>query len=402
MGSIDSTQLGSLDRILKEKVAGKNPQLHNACFAAIGKEGTLYSAAYGSRDLAQTQPNTLDSLFWIGSLTKLHTAVAVMIAVGRGLVTLDQNVREIVPELAELDVIEGFEEDGTPRLRKCTAPISLRQLLTHTSGFCYDMQQEKLQRWAAYVGKKDCGFSGSYSGYLYPLIFEPGEGWAYSPGMDFAGRVIEILTNQDLETFMRNNIWAPLGMNSTTFRPWTRPDLTENLNQVAHRAVDGSLIKGRVPLGYPAIDCLGGVGLYSTPADQIKLLSALLGDRADIISKEGLDEILRPQLANPAHFLEVVCGSKRIWLGQTWPVGAQGDFGLSASINAEAFPGRRAAMSANWSGMAGIHAWLDRTTGLAGLFVTQILPPGDKPTIDLFLELEAATYQTYGPCVEGN
>jgi CubicO group peptidase (beta-lactamase class C family) len=88
--------------------------------------GTLYSAAYGSRDLAQTQPNTLDSLFWMGSLTKLHTAVAVMIAVARGLVTLDQNVREIVPELAELDVIEGFDDDGTPRLRKCTAPISLR------------------------------------------------------------------------------------------------------------------------------------------------------------------------------------------------------------------------------------------------------------------------------------
>ena len=88
--------------------------------------GTLYSAAYGSRDLARSQPVTLDSFFWIASLTKLSTAVATMIAVDKGLVTLDQNVREFVPELADLDVLEGFDDDGTPRLRKTTAPISLR------------------------------------------------------------------------------------------------------------------------------------------------------------------------------------------------------------------------------------------------------------------------------------
>lgn len=86
----------------------------------------LYSAAYGSRDLTRSQPITLDSCFWIASLTKLSTAVATLIAVEKGLVTLDQNVRDIVPELADLDVLEGFDDDGAPRLRKCTTPISLR------------------------------------------------------------------------------------------------------------------------------------------------------------------------------------------------------------------------------------------------------------------------------------
>lgn len=92
----------------------------------LDQAGMLYSAAYGSRDLARSQPITLDSLFWIASLTKLSTAVATLVAVEKGLVTLDQNVREIVPELADLDVLEGFDDDGTPRLRKCKAPISLR------------------------------------------------------------------------------------------------------------------------------------------------------------------------------------------------------------------------------------------------------------------------------------
>lgn len=89
-------------------------------------EGILYSKAYGSRDLARSQPIDLDCFHWIASLTKLSTATATMIAVEKGLVTLDQNVREIVPELADLDVLEGFDDDGTPKLRKCTSPISLR------------------------------------------------------------------------------------------------------------------------------------------------------------------------------------------------------------------------------------------------------------------------------------
>ncbi len=216
---------------------------------------------------------------------------------------------------------------------------------------------------------------------------------------------------------MHTNIWAPLGMDSTTFRPWTRPDLTEKLVELAWRNPDGTLAKGKVPFGYLAADCCAGVGLYSTPEDQAKLLSALLGGGADIISKESMDELLRPQTADPSHFLSEVCGSKRGHLGQTWPEGSKGDFGLSSSINADNFPGRRAAGSANWQGMPGVHAvshqprslpprqkprtvsagvlalfpvvshhlpltllltiaqWLDRTTGLAGLFMTQVFCP---------------------------
>lgn len=70
---------------------------------------------------------TVDSVFWLASLSKLSTAVAALIAVDQGLVTLDEDVRDLVPELADLDVLQGFDDnDGTPLLRKCTAPITLR------------------------------------------------------------------------------------------------------------------------------------------------------------------------------------------------------------------------------------------------------------------------------------
>ncbi|KAI0430875.1 beta-lactamase family protein [Xylaria sp. FL1042] len=393
-GSLDAPSMESIDQILKARVEGETAALHNACYIAMDKEGTLYSKAYGSRDLARSQPIDLDSFHWIASLTKLSTAIATMIAVEKGLVTLDQNVREIVPELEELDVLEGFDEDGTPRLRKCTSPISLRQLLSHSSGFCYDQHHEGLQRWAKYVGKKENTFTGSHNGYLYPLIFEPGQGWSYGSGMDWAGRTIEVVAKEDLETFMKTNIWTPLGMNSTTFRPWARPDLEAKLVELAWRRPDGNLIKGKNPFG-PAVDCCGGVGLFSTPQDQAKLLAALLNDGGEIMSKKSLDELMSPQTEDPSHFLSVVCGTKRAHLGQTWPEESKGDFGLSSSINATDFPGRRAANSANWQGMPGVHAWLDRTTGIAGLFTTQLLPPGDKVVTNTFCALEEAVYKVH-------
>ncbi|KAI1293159.1 beta-lactamase/transpeptidase-like protein [Xylaria venustula] len=318
-----------------------------------------------------------------------------MIAVEKGLVTLDQNVRDIVPELTDLDVLEGFDDDGAPRLRKCTSPISLRQLLSHSSGFCYDQFHQGLQRWARHVGKKENTFTGSHNGYLYPLTFEPGHGWAYGSGMDWAGRTIELVAKQNLETFMKANIWTPLGMNSTTFQPWARPDLEARLVELAWRGTDGNLVKGKNPFG-PAADCCGGVGLFSTPHDQAKLLAALLNDGDGIISKQSLDELMSPQTQDPSHFLSEVCGTKRAHLGQTWPENSQGDFGLSSSINATDFPGRRAAKSANWQGMPGVHAWLDRTRGIAGLFTTQLLPPGDKVVTNTFCALEEAVYKIEG------
>ena len=169
---------------------------------------------------------------------------------------------------------------------------------------------------------------------------------------------------------MQTNIWTPLQMQSTTFRPWKRPDLEAKLVQAAIRTPavtaggSGNLIKGKVPFGYPAPDCCGGAGLYSTPADQTKLLSALLeGGNNKILSAASLDELLRPQLTaigtmSHSHFLTEVNGPPKTHVGNImWPQGSKGaGFGLGASINAEGFSGRRASGSANWQGMPGINA----------------------------------------------
>jgi CubicO group peptidase (beta-lactamase class C family) len=158
---------------------------------------------------------------------------------------------------------------------------------------------------------------------------------------------------------MKTNIWTPLSMNSTTFRPWTRPEIGDNRVVLAWRnKEDGSMTEGKPPFRYPASDCCGGVGLYSTPSDQARLLQALL--QGDLLSPVSLDELLSPQTANPNHFLDVVCGDRlahlgMTWIRQTWPEGMTGDCGLSCCINTQPCPGRRFSGSANWQGIPGVH-----------------------------------------------
>jgi CubicO group peptidase (beta-lactamase class C family) len=228
---------------------------------------------------------------------------------------------------------------------------------------------------------------------MHPLLFEPSKGWTYGAGMDWAGRTIEVVSGQTLETFMQTHIFTPLSMTSTTFRPELRDDFPARTMTMAWRDRPTNLLTaGKNPWGFPAKDCCGGCGLYSTADDYTKLLKAFLADGGVILKKESVDKIMTSQLVDPKYFLGVINGPGRAHLGQTWPAGAQATFGLSSSINLEDFPGRRPKGSANWSGMPGLHAWVDRETGIAGLLTTQVLPPGDPMVTKCLLELETALY----------
>jgi len=156
---------------------------------------------------------------------------------------------------------------------------------------------------------------------------------------------------------MQQNIFSKLGMNDTTFRPELRSDFLPRQMEMAWRdRATGLLSHGKNPWANPAKDCCGGVGLYSTAEDYGKLLKGLLAGDEVILKTSSLDEIMSSQLQDPKYFIDVINGSGRSHLGQTWPQGAQATFGLSASINLEDFPGRRPKNSANWSGMPGLHA----------------------------------------------
>ena len=315
---------------------------------------------------ADSEPLLTSTPIWTASLTKLNTTIACLIAIQHGLITLDENIRHIVPEIKDVKLLTGFEgsDNDKPRrpvLEDVMKPITLRQLLSHTSGFTYDTFDAGLQEWSRGISRTAHSHCGSYEGYTHPLIHEPGQGWAYGPGMDWAGRAVEIRSGLSLEQFMQENIFAKLGMTQTTFMPEKRQKyLSSKMCHATRNPETGALMPGggRHLLACPAKDCIGGMGLYSTPEELVKVLKEVLAGGGTLLSRESIQEMLKDQLNDQtrAAFSSVIDGKAKHHLKQTWPEGHSGTFGLSASINLDDFPGRRLKNSANWAGSSGLHA----------------------------------------------
>src|ERR1700693_1498939 len=163
-----------IDQALTEAV--KSGRVPGVVALAANDKGTIYSGAFGVRTLAQPQAMTVDSVFWIASMTKAVTTAAAMQMVEQGKLKLDAPASEILPELASAQVLEGFDAAGTPQLRPARRPITLRQLLTHTAGYTYDIwnantgRYEKQANLPALITCKD-------DDHKTALAFDPVDRW---------------------------------------------------------------------------------------------------------------------------------------------------------------------------------------------------------------------------------
>ena len=353
---------------------------------ATDGQRTLYEGAFGVRALGGNDPMTLDSQFWIASLTKAVTSVAAMQLVEAGRVGLDQPLDAIVSKLANLQVMDGWDADGQPRLRPARRQVTLHDLLTHTSGFVYEMWNADLGRYVRATGKPGSA-SGLNAGLEMPLAFDPGERWEYGIGIDWAGKVVEAITGQTLGAYLAEHIFAPLGMADTQFG---RPE-SERVVTLHNRQPDGSLRVGSS--GRPSKPELesGGGGLYSTAPDYLRFLAMLLrgGDallRPETIAAMGRNQIgaldvtllrsVMPHLSNDAEFFP---GKPKGW-------------GYGFVINNEAGHAGRAANSLAWAGLANCYYWIDPAHGVAGVLMTQVLPFADPGVLDLLDAFETAVY----------
>lgn len=172
---------------------------------------------------------------------------------------------------------------------------------------------------------------------------------------------VEIVSGLTLENFMQKNIFSKLDMHETTFWPEkVKGYLSRKMEHATRDPKTGALIPGggHHLLALPAKDCIGGMGLYSTPNELLKLLKEVLAGGGKIVKRESIAEILKTQLNEEtnAAFVKVIDGHAKHHLRQTWPDGYDGTFGLSSSINLDDFPGRRCKNSMNWAGSSGLHA----------------------------------------------
>lgn len=351
---------------------------------------TLYSGAFGKRDSASNVAVDSKSLFSIMSMTKAITTTAVMQLVEQGKLKLDEPATRILPELAKLQVIEGFDASGKPILRPAKTPITLRHLLTHTSGFSYDTWNEKLYRYAQFTKTLN---ADSITYPPSPLVFEPGTGWQYGTSLDWAGRMLNVVTRKSLEQYFQANILQPLGMYDTSY--FIAPEKFDRLVGSYTRNPDGTMAAW--PRAQPAPPRMptGGGGLYSTAIDYIRFTQMILGKGSlggvRILSPESVAQMSRNQIG-------ALSAGKMLSFdhGDSADVdvhpGVEDKWGFGFLINPVAYEGGRSAGSLAWAGSKNTFYWIDPQKNLAAVMLMQFGPFVDPAAVGMLGDFERAVY----------
>jgi len=387
------TELRSiLDPLLSQSIeAGEVPGI---AALVVDRHGVVYENAFGLRTLGEPTPMSTDTVGWIASMTKAITGAAVMQAVERGLLDLDAPAGRVAPEIDTIGVLERFEADGTPRFRPPKRPVTLRDLMTHTAGFSYERWSDEVWRCHQALGipaNSTCKLAMLHS----PLMFDPGARWEYGIGIDWAGRLLEIASGRKLGDWMRDEIFAPLGMRDSAFR--ITPGMRARLAKMHQRDAAGTIAPlpdFEIPQA-PEFE-MGGGGLYSTAADYARFLRMILNRgeldgtrvlRAETVAQMSADQIpglevqpLRTQVPALSEDAEFFPGLSKGW-------------GLSFMINRAEAPTGRPAGSLAWAGLSNCYYWIDPRNGIAGVFVSQLLPFADRLALPRFLAFESAVYR---------
>jgi CubicO group peptidase (beta-lactamase class C family) len=380
----------AIDKVLSKPIeAGLVP---GVVAVAADDSGVIYEGAFGRRAVGSTEPMTLDSVFRIASMTKAITGTAAMQLVEKGRIGLEQPMGDVLPLVRDVKVLEGFDGDGTPRLRDPKTPVTLRHLLTHTAGYGYDIFNPDLARYVQIAGLPSI-LSRRNDALRVPLLFDPGSGWEYGIGLDLVGKVIEEVTGEDLESYFRRHILDPLGMRDTGFL--LRNDMARRLVGTHMRGPDGKPIAISIEPMEEAEFHTGGAGLFSTAPDYVTFTRMLLAggalDGVEVLKPETVKLMARNAIGdlnvpmvrsnNPALALEV----------ETFP-GQIKKWGLSFLINTEDIEGFRSAGSLTWGGVHNTYFWIDLKKRITAVALMQILPIGDPIVQETMIAFERALY----------
>lgn len=384
----------AIDAVLSRAVA--DGEVPGVVAVAADRNGVIYEGAFGERALGSGAAMTIDTVFWIASMTKAVTAAAAMQLVEQEQLRLDSPAAEVLPELGKKQVFTGFDPDGQPRFRDPVRPVTLRHLLTHTAGFGYAVWHPDLVRYMQMPSP--AGVSPAvHSTFGGPLLFDPGDQWLYSTSIDWAGRMVEAVSGMRLGAYMQQHLFAPLGITDTSFLPTAAQQQRRASRHT--READGTLTaQPNSPAVAPEFDA-GGGGLSGTAHDYLRFARMILGDgkldgvqvlRPATVTEMsrnhagalacGVLETVNPQVSNTADFFP----------------GQRGEWGLSFLINPQPSPHGRAAGSLAWAGLANTYYWIDPAAGITGVLLTQILPFFDHNAVDLLHAFERAVYGVEG------
>jgi CubicO group peptidase (beta-lactamase class C family) len=376
------------------KLAVDEGEVPGVVALATDRKGAIYEGAFGRRTLGQPAAMTMDTVVWIASMTKAVTGMAAMQLVERGKLELDAPAGKVVPALGSVQVLEGFDAAGQPRLRPPKRPVTLRHLLTHTAGFSYEIWNEAIGKYQQAKGVPGI-ISCENAALTTPLLFDPGERWEYGINIDWAGKMVEAASGMTLGAFMKENIFAPLGMNDTAFA--MTPAMRQRLAKIHQRGEGGRLEATELEIPQAPQFEMGGGGLYSTAGDYAKFLRLFLNGGAHegrAILKPATVKLMSENAMGPATVGALKTVAPPLSNDAEFFPGMAKKWGLSFQITTERAPTGRSPGSLSWAGLANTYYWIDAAAGLAGVYLTQILPFADAKSLPLFLAFESAVYRS--------
>ena len=357
-------------------------------YAVVVRYGHIgYERTFGRLDVNRPDPLPRDAVFRVYSMTKPVVDAGVLRLEDEGKLKLDDPVSKYIPAFAQVKVFAGGTADA-PILKDPDSPITVRQLLNHTSGLAYGLTSGPVD--TIYTRAKLYDASRTLEQFTdslarIPLMFSPGTRWSYSAGFDVAGRVIEVASRRSLDQYLQEKIFDPLGMRDTGFR--IRPDLRPRLVTVYEPGPDGRL---QPPVGDRLLAMFepearflwGSGGLLSTPDDYLRFAQMLLNGGV-----LGSTRILRRET--------VALMTHNTLPPQLTPISFGGlsdrtyGFGLGVAVRVDTAGAARPGPAGifRWSGYLGTYFWVDPVNDLIAMVWTQLSPGARYPLEATFQRL---------------
>ena len=385
-----SERLASIDAVIDAEIdAGKIA----GAVALVARNGTIaYHKSFGYADLDSRTPMRNDAIFRIASMTKAVTSVGVMILYERGHFLLNDPVSRFIPEFAEPEVAVAFDEDGNvTETRPASREISILDLLSHSSGITYKFLGDALGR--SYekadviegLTVRDVTLEqGMRRLATQPLLFDPGDGFAYGLNTDLLGYLIEVVSGMPLDEFFAKEIFMPLGMTDTYFY---LPDEKADRLVTLYAEVDGQLrvsngteadIKldnPRYPVEGAKSYFSGGAGLSSTTLDYFRFVQMLANngelDGRRVLSRKSVQLMRAPRLDLP------------------WTAGASFGLGFTVIDDLGVYGELGSEGTYSWGGAFNTSYWIDPEEQLVGVIMTQVRPY----TSDITSRFKVLVYQ---------
>ena len=313
-----------MDKVVDRDVAGVTCLVGNS-------EGAFFFANVGKLSLEKPDMMPKDAIFQIYSMTKPITAATAMALVEEGKLSLDDEISKYLPEWKDVKV----RKDG--EVVKAEQPVTVRDLLTHSSGLNYVPVGIRVNFSLDEFSKKIAD---------RPLNFEPGTSYQYGYSLDVMGRVIEVVSGMGLDEASRKYILDPCDMNETDY--WVRDKSAANRIAEIHNKPDGELkfSRRRMDIFAKPARMMGGQGMCGTTQDYANFCQMLLNDGKfdgrQVLKKETVDLMFENHLA---------------------PIKRR--YGLGGQVDGKGFY--------NWGGVAGTKFWVDKEHGYYGVIMLQRL-----------------------------